>query len=95
MLPRPAASIHIAVQSHAADAESPAQLRHSRVPVGHRRLREPYLRLRQRELPASPTAPRPRGLQFRHRPLPDARSNSASAAKMPNTRQQAALVVSI
>ena len=71
MFPRPPARIYVAVQSHAADPQFVAELRHRRVAIRHRRLREAYLGFGQRELPAALAAPGPRGLQSRHRALAD------------------------
>ncbi len=87
----------VPVERHRADPEFAAQFGHRRVAVGHRDLSQPHLGFRQRELSCRPCVREPA------RPLSPAtvrsrissRSNSASAAKMPNTRRPAAVVVSI
>lgn len=74
------------VERHRPDAEFAVQLGHRRVAVRHRGLGQPHLGFRQRELPAALPPASPRGLEPGH--------GAASAAKMPNTRRPAAVVVS-
>ena len=88
----------VPVERHRPDAEFAAEFGHRRVAVGHRGLGRPHLGFRQRELPAALASARPCGRAAVSpatvRSRISSRSNSASAAKMRNTRRPSAVVVS-
>jgi len=70
-----------------------AQVRHRGVGARQRRLREPYSRLRTRELAAAFSAPNPRCPHFvTVRSRMSSRSNSASAAEISKTKRPPAVV---
>ena len=76
----------VPVERHGGDPEFAAERGHGGVTVRHRSLGQPHLGFRQRERPAAVSPARVRSRI-------SSRSNSASAAKMPNTRRPAAVVV--